>query len=695
MANRLAHSTSPYLQQHADNPVDWYEWGPEAFEEARRRDVPLLVSTGYAACHWCHVMAHESFDDPATAEQMNRDFVCVKVDREERPDVDAVHMQATAALTGHGGWPMTTFCTPDGRIFYAGTYFPPTPHPKVPSFRQLLAAIADAWGQRREEIERSGTTIAEQLGRNSVQLPEGAAAPGEERLAHAVRVLAAGEDRERGGFGDAPKFPPSVLLEFLLRHAARTGSVHAVQMVQRTLRAMASGGLYDQVAGGFARYAVDAAWVVPHFEKMLYDNALLARVYLHAWRLTRSPQFRRVALETCEWMLAELRTPQGAFASSLDADTPVPQPDGTTRAVEGATYVWTPQQLVDVLGGEDGIWTAVLTRVTEVGTFEHGTSTLQMSRDVDGGPDTQRWARIRPLLAEARAHRPQPGRDDKVVAAWNGLAIAALAEAGALLERPDLLEAARTAADFVVRVHLEETADGWLRRVSRDGAVGEPAGVLEDHGDLAEGLLALHAATGERRWFDVARRLLDAVLEHFTAPGGGFYDVAAHRADPGLLAARGPDGGRPQDPTDGATPSGWAASAGALLTMGRLTGEARYSEAAEAALGVVDALAARDPRFVGWGLAVAEALRDGPVEVAVVGAAGDPAADALHRTALAGTAPGIVVSRGEPGTTEPALLAQRPLVDGAAAAYVCRGFVCQAPTTSVEELAAAVGARLE
>ncbi|GAA4970785.1 thioredoxin domain-containing protein [Kineococcus glutinatus] len=694
MPNRLAGSTSPYLLQHADNPVDWWEWGPEAFAEARRRDVPLLVSTGYAACHWCHVMAHESFEDPATAEQMNRDFVCVKVDREERPDVDAVHMEATTALTGQGGWPMTTFCTPEGRIFYAGTYFPPTPHPQRPSFPQVLTAVAQAWRERREEVERSGAGIAGALGERGVQLPAGAAAPGAERLVHAVRVLAAEEDREHGGFGGAPKFPPSMVLEFLLRHAARTGSVGAIQLAQRTLRAMAAGGIHDQVAGGFARYAVDAAWVVPHFEKMLYDNALLARAYLHAWRLTRAPLFRRVAGSTCDWLLAELRTPQGAFASSLDADTPVPGPDGAVHAHEGATYVWTPDQLVDVLGPDDGAWAAELLRVTAGGTFEHGTSTLQLGRDVDSGPDAGRWARVRPLLAAARARRPQPTRDDKVVAAWNGLAIAALAEAGVLLARPDLLDTARTAAAHVVQVHLEGTADGWLRRASRDGVVGEPAGVLEDHGDLAEGLLALHAATGERRWFDVARRLCDAVLEHFAAPGGGFYDVAAHRADPGLLAARG-GGSRPQDPTDGATPSGWSAAAGALLTLGRLTGEARYGEAAEAALAVVDALAERAPRFAGWGLAVAEALLGVPAEVAVVGAAGDPAADALHAVALAGTAPGLVVTRGEPGGAEPALLRDRGLVGGAAAAYVCRGFVCEAPVTQPAALAAAVGARLD
>ncbi|WP_432515189.1 thioredoxin domain-containing protein [Kineococcus sp. SYSU DK001] len=681
MANRLARSTSPYLLQHAGNPVDWQEWGEEAFAEARRRDVPVLVSTGYAACHWCHVMAHESFEDPATAAQMNAGFVNVKVDREERPDVDAVHMAATTAMTGQGGWPMTTFCTPDGRIFFAGTYFPNRPHPQLPSFRQLLTAVGEAWRDRREEVLASSGRIAAALGAMTPPVGE---VPREAELAAAVDALAAEEDTVHGGFGGAPKFPPSMVCEFLLRHAARTGSQRAAGLAARTLTAMARSGTADQVGGGFARYAVDAGWVVPHFEKMLYDNALLARVYLHSWRATGNVEHRRVAEQTCEFLLHDLRTPQGAFAASLDADTPVPDADGNPRAVEGATYVWTPGDLVEVLGIDDGPWAAELLGVTEAGTFEHGTSTARLTRDP--GEETGRWQRVRERLAAARADRPQPARDDKVVLAWNGLAVAALAEAGALLPRPDLLLAAREAAEFLLEVHR---VDGVWRRVSRDGVVGSPAAVLEDLVDLAEGLLALHAATGERRWFSVAADLGREVLTRFTG-ADGLVDVAD--VDPALSAAR--DGaGSPADPSDGATPSGSSAAAGVLLSLGALTGAAEFTDAAVRALGVAGAVAAASPRFAGWGLAVAEALADGPREVAVVGPAGDAGAAALHRVALAATAPGLVVARGVPGEEVPELLAHRGLVGGAAAAYVCRGRVCEAPTTSAADLAVAVQAR--
>ncbi|MEZ0490914.1 thioredoxin domain-containing protein [Kineococcus sp. TBRC 1896] len=681
MANRLTSSTSPYLLQHADNPVDWFEWGPEAFEQARHRDVPVLVSTGYAACHWCHVMAHESFEDPQTAAEMNAGFVCVKVDREERPDVDAVHMAATTAMTGQGGWPMTTFCTPDGAVFFAGTYFPDRPHPQLPSFRQVLAAVGEAWRERREEVLASSGRIAAALG---AMAPPAGEVPGEAELAAAVAALAAEEDTVHGGFGGAPKFPPSMVCEFLLRHAARTGSQRAAGLVERTLTAMARSGTADQVGGGFARYAIDAGWVVPHFEKMLYDNALLARTYLHSFRATGNAEHRRVAEQTCEFLLRDLRTPHGAFAASLDADTPVPDADGNPRAVEGATYVWTPGDLVEVLGLDDGPWAVDLLGVTEAGTFEHGTSTARLTRDP--GPERERWERVRERLAAARADRPQPARDDKVVLAWNGLAVAALAEAGALLARPDLLLAAREAATFLLDVHR---VDGAWRRVSRDGAVGAPAAVLEDLADLAEGLLALHAATGEERWYEVAAELGTEVLDRFTTTEG-LVDVAD--VDPALSAARA-GAGSPSDPSDGATPSGTSAAAGALLSLAALTGDAALRAAAERALSVCGAVAAAAPRFAGWGLAVAEALADGPREVAVVGAAGDAGTAELHRTALAGTAPGLVVTRGTPGATEPALLAHRGLVEGRAAAYVCRGQVCRAPTTDPAELARQVGAR--
>jgi len=672
MPNRLAASTSPYLLQHKDNPVDWWPWGDEAFAEARRRDVPVLVSVGYAACHWCHVMAHESFEDEATAAVMNEHFVNVKVDREERPDVDAVYMEATQALTGHGGWPMTVFTTPDGRPFHCGTYYPPAPRDGMPSFRQLLEAVAATWRDRRDDVVAAGQRIVAALTERSA-LPVGAdAPPTADDLAAAVRELAVSFDERHGGFGGAPKFPPSMVLEHLLRHHGRTGDPSALRMAERTCAAMARGGIYDQLGGGFARYSVDAEWVVPHFEKMVYDNALLLRVYAHLWRSTGSELARRVAAETAGWMVRELRTDEGGFASALDADT---------EGVEGLTYVWTPDQLRQVLGPDDGDWAAGLLSVTAQGTFEHGTSTLQLLADPD---DPLRWQQVRAALLAARDRRPQPARDDKVVAAWNGLAVAALAETGVLLERPDLVDAATACADLVLRVHL---VDGRLRRVSRDGRVGDPVGVLEDYADLAEGLLALYAVTGDPARLTMAGDLLDVVLAHFPDGRGGFFDTADDAADQQLAAMR-----RPQDPTDNATPSGQSAAAGALLSYAAYTGSARHREAAEAALGVTARLARDHARFAGWGLAVAEALVDGPREVAIVGPAEDPATAQLHRVALSGRAPGAVVAVGDPARPAPGvpLLDGRPTRDGKPTAYVCRHFVCAAPTTDPQVLAAAL-----
>ncbi|WP_448621111.1 thioredoxin domain-containing protein [Geodermatophilus sp. URMC 65] len=662
MPNRLAGATSPYLLQHADNPVDWWEWGEEAFAEARRRDVPILLSVGYAACHWCHVMAHESFEDEATAAQMNADFVCVKVDREERPDVDSVYMAATQALTGQGGWPMTVFTTPDGRPFYCGTYFPPRPAHGMPSFRQLLAAVTDAWRTRREELETAGTRIAEGI---SARLDLGTPAPlTPEVLDRAVAALAADLDERWGGFGGAPKFPPSMLLEFLLRHAARTGDDRALAMARRTLEAMARGGIHDQLAGGFARYSVDARWVVPHFEKMLYDNALLLRTYLHLWRATGEEWARGVADATAAFLIRDLGTPEGGSASALDADT-----DG----VEGLTYVWTPAQLVEVLGEDDGRWAAAVFEVTDAGTFEHGTSTLQLLRDPD---DPARLASVRERLTAARAQRPQPARDDKVVTAWNGLAIAALAEHGVLTGSPSSVEAARRAAVLLADVHW---VGGRLRRASRDGVAGAPAGVLEDYGDAAEGLLALHQATGEGRWLELAGDLLDVVAEQFV-DADGWHDTAA---DAEALVHR------PFDPADGPTPSGIAAVAGAAVSYAALAGAPRHRELGEAAVGQLAKLAERAPRAVGWALAVGEALLAGPLEVAVSGPTG-PERDALAAAARASTSPGAVVVVGEPDAPGVPLLAGRPLVGGRAAAYVCRGFVCSAPVTDVSALGAAM-----
>ncbi|MFE4666155.1 thioredoxin domain-containing protein [Streptomyces sp. NPDC056716] len=674
--NRLAGVTSPYLLQHADNPVDWWPWEPGAFEEARRRNVPVLLSVGYSACHWCHVMAHESFEDQATADFLNAHFVSVKVDREERPDVDAVYMEAVQAATGQGGWPMTVFLTPDAEPFYFGTYFPPAPRHGMPGFPQVLEGVRQAWEQRREEVGEVAGKIVRDLAGREISYGDGQA-PGKEELARALLGLTREYDPQRGGFGGAPKFPPSMVIEFLLRHHARTGAEGALQMAADTCERMARGGIYDQLGGGFARYSVDRDWIVPHFEKMLYDNALLCRVYAHLWRATGSELARRVALETADFLVGELRTAEGGFASALDADSD----DGSGRHTEGAYYVWTPQQLREALGEEDAALAAQYFGVTEEGTFEEGASVLQLPQQ-EGVFDAGRIAGIRERLLAVRGARPAPGRDDKVVAAWNGLAIAALAETGAYFDRPDLVDAAVAAADLLVRVHLDDQAR--LVRTSRDGRPGANAGVLEDYADVAEGFLALASVSGEGVWLEFAGFLLDHVLARFTDPASGaLYDTAA---DAERLIRR------PQDPTDNATPAGWTAAAGALLSYAAQTGAEPHRTAAERALGVVKALGPRVPRFIGWGLAVAEALLDGPREVAIVGAgAADPDARVLHRTALLGTAPGAVVAYGVPGGEEFPLLAGRTLVGGRAVAYVCRHFSCDAPTSDADALRAALG----
>ncbi len=657
MANRLATSTSPYLLQHAENPVDWQEWGDAAFAEARERDVPVLLSVGYAACHWCHVMAHESFEDEEVADAVNGHFVAVKVDREERPDVDAVYMSATTALTGHGGWPMTCFLTPSGEPFYCGTYYPRE------QLLQVLEAVRETWGTRRAEVVGAADRIASRL--REMGGPLGEVPVDADLVAGAVDRLATQFDAARGGFGGAPKFPPSMVLELLLRHHARTGSEAALAMAHRTCEAMARGGIYDQLAGGFARYSVDAAWVVPHFEKMLYDNAQLLRVYTHLWRSTGDRLARRIACETAEFLLRDLGTAEGGFASALDADT-----DG----VEGLTYVWTPSELVAVLGEEDGRRAAQLLSVTGRGTFEHGTSTLQLLEDP---ADEAWWHAVRQRLLAARQERPQPARDDKVVTSWNGLALAALSDAGAVLGEPRLVDAGRRCAAFVLETHL---VDGRLRRASRGGVVGAAAGVADDHGNLAEGLLALHQATGEARWLSAAGGLLDTALERFGDGMGGFHDTADDAEE--LFT-------RPRSQGDNAEPSGQSSLAGALMTYAALTGSSRHRAAADAALAASGLVASRDPRFAGWTLAVAEAGLAGPLQVAVVGGTAEQRAPLLL-VARAAASPGLVTSHGTPDASGVPLLKGRPLVDGKPTAYVCRGFVCDAPVTSEEALAAAL-----
>ncbi|NJC71498.1 thioredoxin domain-containing protein [Planosporangium thailandense] len=657
MPNRLANATSPYLQQHADNPVDWWEWGPEAFAEARRRDVPVLISVGYAACHWCHVMAHESFDDEGVAAVVNAACVPIKVDREERPDIDAVYMTATQAMTGQGGWPMTVFATPDGEPFFCGTYFP------KPNFVRLVQSVSEAWRHNRDAVLRQGSAVVEALGRASGRdLPVGPMSPAV--LDSGAASLSREYDAEYAGFGGAPKFPPHMNLLFLLRHHQRTGSAQALEMVRGTCAAMARGGIYDQLGGGFARYSVDRTWTVPHFEKMLYDNALLLRVYAHLWRLTGDELALRVARETTDFLLAELRTSEGGFASSLDADT-----DG----VEGLTYVWTPAQLIDALGEDDGAWAAEVFNVTPEGTFEHGTSVLRLPADPD---DPQRFERIRARLREARAERPQPARDDKIVAAWNGLTVTALAEYLAIArDRESNALAVESALEQAGNALAGHIVDGRLRRVSLAGAVGEPVGVLEDYGAVAEAFCALHEYTGEGRWLELAGQLVDHALEHFGDGSGGFYDTADYAER--LVT-------RPADPTDNATPSGASAIAAALTAYSALTGDKRYRDAAELALTKIAALAAQHARFAGYSCAVGEALLSGPYEIAIAGTVAD--AEPLVAAAWRAAPPGAVIVAGEPDAPGVPLLAGRPLRDGRATAYVCRGFVCDAPVTTVEEL---------
>jgi uncharacterized protein YyaL (SSP411 family) len=702
MAERLRGATSPYLLQHADNPVDWWPWSEEAFAAAAERDVPVLLSVGYSACHWCHVMAHESFEDAETAALMNEHVLAIKVDREERPDVDSVYMAATQAMTGQGGWPMTVFMTPEREPFFCGTYIPRA------QFQRLVLGVAQAWREDRAHVAAQAGQIAAALAERSRPLtPESLAtelgageheptagltvtnahSPAESRLADAcdtaITALAREFDARSGGFGGAPKFPPSMVLEFLLRHSERVtgnGADQGLAMTRVTADAMARGGMYDQLGGGFARYSVDAHWVVPHFEKMLYDNALLARGYAHLWRRTGSALARRVAIETCDWMLGEMRTAEGGLAAALDADS---------AGGEGAFYVWTPPQLAAALGADDGGYAAAVFGVTEEGTFEHGASVLQLRADP---PDPGRFGRVRAGLLAARAERARPARDDKVVAAWNGLAIAALAEAGLLFGRPDFVSAAAEAAELLVGVHLDERR---LTRTSRGGLASATAGVLDDYGCVAGGLIALASVTPDvraaGRWLQIAGELLGTVLARFGNGTGGFYDTA----DDGERLIY-----RPSDVADGPSPSGTFAVADALLSYAALTGSAAHRDAAVAALAAVPALAGRFPRAAGSGLAVTEALLSGPVEIAVVG---PPTAlrEELHRTALTAAPPGAVIACGDGDSARPSagtathaaaipLLEGRGPVDGKAAAYVCRHFTCRAPVTEAAELIAAL-----
>lgn len=670
-SNTLGEATSPYLRQHADNPVHWQQWGDEALTSAARRDVPILLSVGYSSCHWCHVMAHESFEDSAVAAVMNQSFVCIKVDREERPDIDAVYMNATVAMTGQGGWPMTCFLTPSGDPFYCGTYFPPVRSASTPSFTEILHAITQAWTERRDEADEVGSRVSAHIVATSAGLPGSDRAIGPDLLAEAVEAIRRDEDVDHGGFGEppefpGPKFPPSAILEGLARHAERTSDSAVADTVMRTLSAMARGGIYDQLGGGFSRYAVDRRWQVPHFEKMLYDNAQLLRVYAHLARTTGDALCRRVTAEIIEFLRRDLSV-TGGFASALDADT-----DG----VEGLTYVWTPAQLVDVLGDDDGVWAAQVFGVTEQGTFENGTSTLTLAQDAG---DTSRYSSVRRRLLAARAQRPSPGRDDKVVTAWNAMAITALAEAGGGLDDQEWVDLAARSADSLLAANV---VDDEVRRSSRDGVAGDPPGMLDDHAALATAVLTLHAVTGERRWRDVGLDILDATVDRFADENreGVWFDAPASAQTPIT---------RPSDPTDTATPSGASLMAEALMLgslLAPLGRASRYEGLAQTTVQRAGVLLERAPRAAGHWLAVAEALVAGPIQVAV--AEGEDSDGRVASAARRRAPGGAVVVSGRPDSLP--LLAGRGPVAGSDAAYVCRGHTCDLPVTELAELDASL-----
>ena len=664
MANRLAASASPYLLQHADNPVDWYEWGDEAFEEARRRDVPLLVSIGYSACHWCHVMAHESFEDPETAAQMNRDFVNVKVDREERPDVDAVYMDATQAMTGHGGWPMTVFVDHDGSPFFTGTYFPPTDRHGMPGFRTVLSAVSEAWRERRSDVAEQARRVVETIGR---RLPTSQDLPGEEALAQAVQQLQTQYDGQHGGFGGAPKFPQQPVLDFLLRVHDRPWAEGAAEMVQHTLAAMAAGGIRDHLGGGFSRYSVDAHWLVPHFEKMLYDNAQLARLYLWAGVEFGSTPLEEVAVDTLEYLLTDLRHPDGGFYSAEDADS---------EGVEGKFYVWSHDEFMEV-AGEDAAVAAAYFGVSAAGNFE-GANILHRARGITevaeqfglepaaAADAVQRAGR---RLLERRAQRVRPGLDDKVVAAWNGLAIRAFAEAGAVLGRPDFLIAASRAAEFV----LDRLRDdhGGLHRSWAKGRQGPPA-VLEDYAGMAVGLLSLYSATGEPKWYHRAMEMVDDIIRLFSDPDGGFF---ATTGDDERLVVR------PKDQFDNPSPSGNSLGAEALMLASAYSGDAELWQKAEETVRAAGIVIERAPAGVGHLLGVLVGLLDGPRELAVVGAD----AASLARVAWDRYRPALAVAWSNGPADDPPLLAGRGRAD-TTLAYVCRRFTCEAPVEDAQRL---------
>ncbi|HXZ57528.1 MAG TPA: thioredoxin domain-containing protein [Gaiellaceae bacterium] len=628
MANSLADETSPYLLQHAENPVDWLPWGDEALSRAREQEKPILLSIGYAACHWCHVMAHESFEDPRTAALMNERFVCVKVDREERPDVDGIYMDAVVAMTGHGGWPLTVFLTPEGEPFLGGTYFPPEPRHGLPAFRQVLVSVSDLYRERRDDVARRAQVLVEALEQAAASAPSGEPLT-ESLLFDAVRRLEELADPEWGGFGGAPKFPPASALELLLRRGE-------AELAVRTLDAMAAGGMYDLVGGGFHRYSVDDRWLVPHFEKMLYDNALLVPAYLHGWLVTGEARYREVAEQTVEYALRDLRLPDGGFASSQDADT-----DG----VEGLTYTWAPGE-----GAPEEL----------LEPFEDGRFVLRGELDEE----------TRARLLEIRSLRPQPGLDDKAIASWNGLMLAALAEAGRRLDRADWIEEGRALAGFLLG---PLSSQGSLRRSRRAGR-SSGAGFLDDYANVAHGLYELHVATGELRWLEESRRLALLAVELFGDDEHGGFFLAPARGEQ-LVARR-------KELIDHPVPSGNSMLAYVLLRLGRIYGDDELERRAVGVLRLLGPSLGRAPTELAWALNALDLYLSAPREVAIVG----PPSSEVARAALEPFDPNAVVAFG-PAEDVP-LLAGKGLVDGKPAVYVCERFACQKPATDQSELSA-------
>jgi uncharacterized protein len=650
--NRLAQETSPYLLQHRENPVDWYPWGEEALRRAHELDRPLLLSVGYSACHWCHVMERESFEDAATAAYMNEHFVCIKVDREERPDLDALYMEAVQAISGHGGWPMTVFCDPDGVPFYGGTYFPPEQSRGLPSFRMVMEAVVEAFASQREELRQRAPQTRARLGAIGAIEPAGEQ-PGGELLEIALATLRESADVERGGFGGAPKFPPASALELLLARGER-------EHVERTLDAMMAGGIYDQLGGGFSRYSVDGAWLIPHFEKMLYDNALLARAYLHGWQALGHERYRGVCEETLDWGLREMRGPEGGFYSALDADS---------EGEEGRFYVWTPQQMREVLG--EGAAAAIdFYGVSEAGNFE-GRNVLHRAGGAAAYEPPGLEAARRALL-EARSARARPGLDDKRLTAWNALMLAALAEAGAALDRVDYLEAARRCAEFLLGELRDER--GRLLRAYKDGQ-GRLNAYLEDHAFLLEALLTLYEASFEPRWYEEAEALARTTIDRFGDPQrGGFFSTSDDHEE--LIARRKEIGDHP-------IPSGNSAIALGLLRLAALSGERTYEEQAEGVLRLFAKAAPRQPDAFAHLLRALD-FQIAPIsEVALIG---DNLSE-LASVVRSGFRPHQVLAGGAGGSATPPLLADRTAIDGKPAAYVCEQFACQAPATEPQQLA--------